>query len=38
MFWKSFLGYTSDCLAIILGMMIAAPFFLVLAAPFTCGL
>jgi hypothetical protein len=38
MFWKTLFGVTSDCLTIVLGCMIAAPFFLVLAAPFIGGL
>ena len=38
MFWKRFFGFASDCLAIVLGCMIAAPFFLVMAAPFLGGL
>jgi len=38
MFWKRFFGFTSDCLAIVLGCLIAAPFFLVLSAPFVGGL
>jgi hypothetical protein len=34
MFLKRVFGFASDCLAIVLGCMIAAPFFLVMAAPF----
>jgi hypothetical protein len=37
MFWKTLFGFASDCLAIVLGCMIAAPFFLVMAAPFLGG-
>ncbi len=38
MFWRRFFGFASDCLVIVLGFMIAAPFFLVMAAPFVGGL
>ena len=38
MFWQKFFGFASDCLAIVLGCMIAAPFFLLMAAPFLAAL
>lgn len=38
MFWNKFFGVTSDVLAIIAGLMIALPFFLVMTAPFVSGL
>ena len=38
MSWNSIAAVTSDAVAVISGLMIATPFFLVLAAPFVAGL
>jgi hypothetical protein len=31
-------AYGADCFAVVMGLLIAAPFFLVMAAPFVAGL
>ena len=38
MSWSEIAGYTSDAVAIVMGALIASPFFLVMAAPFVMGL
>ncbi len=38
MSWNSIAAVTSDALAVISGLMIATPFFLVMAAPFLNGI
>ncbi len=37
MSWTSIAAVTSDAVAVISGLMIATPFFLVMAAPFVGG-
>ncbi len=34
MFWRKSMIYTLDCIAVMVGLAIAAPFVLILASPF----
>ena len=38
MSWRNLAVWTTDCLAVLTGLVIALPFFLVLVAPFVGGL
>jgi hypothetical protein len=38
MSWNSIAAVTSDAVVVVSGLMIATPFFLVLAAPFVAGI
>ncbi len=38
MAWRILAVWTTDCLAVLTGLVIALPFFLVLSAPFVGGL
>ena len=37
MFWRKSTIFTMDCAAVLVGLMIAAPFFLILVSPFITG-
>ena len=37
MSWRKSTIFTMDCAAVLVGLMIAAPFFLILASPFIAG-
>ncbi len=34
MSWRKGIGFTVDCLAVLIGSLLAVPFILILAAPF----
>ena len=38
MIMRKMAGYGADCFAVVMGLLIATPFFLVMAAPFVAGL
>ena len=37
MFWRKITTYTLDCIAVMAGLAIAAPFVLILTSPFLVG-